>query len=505
MSLAIGVSNKILSSPRYKWWVFGTVGIGVFVSLVDQTGVNLALPRIADHFDATIPAVQWLTLGYTLSTGSLLLPMGRLADIIGRKRVYMSGFVIFTIAALLTGSSTSLIAMIMFKILQGVGAAMIQSTSMAILTSTFPSKERGKAIGLFMTIVGLGAIAGPVLGGAVVGQWGWRFLFFLVAPFGLASVLVSLVVLDGQSVARKAGSVAGRFNFDWAGAVLSAGALAVFLLVMTNAYRVGWGSPVVIVALVAVLVLIIVFIRWETRVSEPMLAMDLFKNRLFSLGSSAAFLGFLAGPPVFMLMPFYLQGVLDFSPGRAGLVMAPTALAYATTGPIAGRLSDKYGWRKFTVAGLILIAGSLVSLSRLTADSSVMLVIPSLLVQGIGMGAFYSPNASAVLSTVDKESYGIATAYLNMVRNVATVTGIALSITIVTAVMSSRGYEPSLDAVSAAGGAEGLKAAFTQGLRISYLAMSGSIVVAIALATLAGRAPADASSPEPDRRQTSKV
>ena len=485
MTLAVAASKRIRSSSQYKWWVFGTVGIGVFVSLVDQTGINIALPKIADHFDATIPAVQWVTLGYLLTTGALLLPMGRLADIVGRKRIYIVGYAVFTVGALLAGTSFTLLTLILFKVLQGVGAAMVQATGMAILTSTFPSEERGKAIGLFMTVVGVGAIAGPVLGGAVVGQFGWRFIFFMAAPFGLLSMIVSsIVLLDRQQSASTVQQK--RFKFDWIGALLSAGALALFLLVMTNAYRIGWGSPGVISALVVVSALAAGFVIWEKRVSEPMLALELFKTRLFSFGSSAAFLGFLAGPPVFMLMPFFLQGVLDFSPGKAGLVMAPTALAYGTIGPIAGRLSDRYGWRKFTVFGLLLMMVALFTLSRLNENSSIAFIVSVLLVQGVGMGMFYSPNSSAVLSTVDRSMYGVATAYLNMIRNAATVTGIALAVTVVTVIMSSKGFEPSLDAVSAAGAASGVKGAFTDGLRLTYMVMSGVVVGAAALAALAG-------------------
>jgi len=207
-----------------------------------------------------------------------------------------------------------------------------------------------------------------------------------------------------------------------------------------------------------------------------------------------------------MLMPFFLQGVLDFSPGKAGLVMAPTALAYGTIGPIAGRLSDRYGWRKFTVLGLLLMMVALFTLSRLSENSSIAFVVPILLVLGVGMGLFYSPNSSAVLSTVDRSVYGVATAYLNMIRNAATVTGIAVAVTIVTAIMSSKGFEPSLDAVSAAGAAGGVKAAFTDGLRLSYMAMSGVVVGAVVLAALAGtRASKKASVADPERQIPSKI
>ena len=472
---------------------------------MDQTGVNMALPRIADHFDATIPAVQWVSLGYILAIGSLLLPMGRLSDMIGRKRVYVTGFVVFALGAVLAGSSTALLGVILFKVLQGVGGAMIQANGMAIVTSTFSSSERGKVIGLFMTMVGMGAIAGPVLGGVVLSLLDWRYVFFLVAPFAGVAMVASLVILEGRPAAG-AGQTDRRFEFDWLGAVIFATAIVVFLLVMTNAYRVGWGSPLVIAACAGVAALVLAFLWWENRVPDPMLALEFFKRRLFSIGSSVSFLGFLGGASVFFLMPFYLQEVLGYSPGQAGLIIAPSALCLGLAGPISGRLSDRYGWRRFSILGLVIFGASLLLLSRLTETAALWLVILALVMQGTGMGIFYSPTASAVLSTVERARYGVATAFLNLVRNTGSVAGVGLATTVVTASMASKGYEPSLSALSSAAGNEGLRAAFTQGLQTAFLVLAGCIVVAIVVCTLKGQATvADTIAPKAGGRVRSDV
>ena len=498
---------RTLSSQRrnYKWWVFGAIAIGTFVSVADQTGVNLALPRIADHFDATIPAVQWVALGYILTTGSLLLPMGRLSDMLGRKRIYVIGFGIFIVGAVLAGTSATLLSVILFKVFQGVGAAMVQANGMAIVIPTFPPGERGKVIGLVMTLVGLGGIAGPVVGGAVVGLFGWRSIFFVGVPFGVASIVSALVILESQGPGASEQRRRGH-GFDWVGAFLSAAALAVFLLTMTNAYRIGWGSPIVVAAFAAVVALFVAFIWWERKAPEPMLALELFRRRLFSLEISASFLSSLAGTAVFFLMPFYLQGVLGYSPGRAGLMMGPTALAFAVFGPISGRLSDRYGWRRFALAGLTASLVSMLMLSRLGPTASVGPVITALALQGIGIGMFFSPNASAVLSTVERERYGIATAFLNMVRNTANVTGVGLATTIVAVTMASMGHEPTLDVVASAGDVEVVKAAFTQGLRTAYIVMSSFLVIAIVLSLVNGEARAETlTSSESSSRIRSKV
>ena len=501
--ITIDLKLSTISPQRanFKWWVFATVAVGTFVSVMDQTGVNLALPRIADNFDATIPAVQWVALGYILTTGSLLMPMGRLSDMLGRKRVYVAGFLVFTIGAVLAGRSPTLLTVILFKALQGVGAAMVQANGMAIVTSTFAPSERGKAIGLFLTVVGMGAIAGPVVGGAVVGAFGWRFIFFMGLPFGLVSIVAALAVLEGRSaVDWPRGD--DRTSFDWFGAFLSSAALATFLLVMTNAHRVGWW--IVALAMAGAVMLFVAFLWWERRAPDPMLALELFRRRVFSLGNSASFLTFLAGTSVFFLMPFYLQGVLGYSPGRAGLTMAPTALAFAVIGPISGRLSDRYGWRRFAIAGLAASLISMLMLSRLDTTASVGPVVSALALQGIGMGMFFPPNASAVLSTVEPERYGIATAFMNMVRNTANVTGVGLATVLVTATMGSMGFEPTLGVVSS-GGDAGAREAFTEGLRLAYIVTAGFVALALVLTMIKSGHQREAGRAEADRRAPSKV
>jgi MFS family permease len=275
---------------------------------------------------------------------------------------------------------------------------------------------------------------------------------------------------------------------------------------MTNAYRVGWGSPIIMAGLGSAGMLLAIFIWWERRTPDPMLAMELFKHRLFSVGITAAFFSFMVGTSIYYLMPFYVQDVLGFSPLQAGLILTPVALSYGLSGPIAGRLSDLYGWRRFAIAGLVILLASLVIFVRLTTTTPVWVVIVGLVMQGVGMGTFYSPNASAVLSVVNRSSYGIATAFLNLVRNTATMTGLGLATTIFTAVMVSSGFEPSLDAVGSAEDGEGVKAAFTEGLRTVYMVGAGLTVIAIILTTIQGKAAtAEDVASETDQQMPSRV
>ena len=485
--------TSIKKRIEYRRLVFITAAIGAFVSALDQTSVNVALPSIANHFGSTLPAVQWIALGYVLTTGALLMPMGRLSDFVGRKRVYTFGFTIFTLGAALTATSPVLISVIFFKVLQGVGAAMVQATGMAIVTATFPSEERGRVIGMFLSVVGIGAIIGPIVGGLVVDLFGWRYIFFLGLPFGIASIVTGLLFLedDGEFLEERRRTTD---RFDWIGAALSSGGLALFLLVITNGHRIGWNSPPVVLGLATVVALFVGFVWWQRRTTHPMLALELFRRRSFALGSAASFLSLLAGMSVFFLMPFYLQGVLGYTAGQSGLMIAPTAAFFALAGPISGRLSDKYGYRRFAVLGVFISLASMVILSSLSEDSPLELVITALILQGLGMGIFFSPNASSVLSTIEPARFGIATAFVNMSRNASNLVGVALATTVVTAVMASQGFEPNLDEIASAASNE-VRVAFTLGLQTSYRLMTGFLAAALILSAVVGKSsPPDSAS-----------
>ena len=233
---------SLAGSPSFKWYAFTAMAVGIFASVVDHGSVGVALPSIAIHFHADIPSVQWLMIGFAMTIIALLLPMGRLADLIGAKRVYLMGSVVIIAGSLIAGTSTDLVVLIVARLVQGTGAAMTQGTGMAIVIGAFPPAERGKAIGLIMTMVGTGAVAGPALGGFLVDAFGWRAVFFATIPMVLASVALALAVLPGGGDVRRVRSTQAT-RFDWLGAVLSSTALLALLLGISNAHRVGWTSP----------------------------------------------------------------------------------------------------------------------------------------------------------------------------------------------------------------------------------------------------------------------
>ena len=479
-----------------KYIVFGALAIGLFASVVDHGSVIVALPSIAEGLRIELPSVQWVVIGFALTISALLLPMGRLADMMGQKRVYILGSLILMVGATCAGLAPNLATLLLARMLQGVGAAMTQGTGMAIMTSVFPPNERGRAIGLLMTTVGVGAVAGPAIGGIVVDYVHWRAVFFVNIPLGLLGVIATLVVLHRwESERASRGS-----RFDWPGAALSTGVLVALLLGLTLAVNLGWMAAPILAAFVLSASMLVAFIWWELRTETPMFNLRFFRDRVFSCGVSAAFLTFLGQSSVLFLMPFYIQNVLGYSPKIAGLVVMPGALCMAIMGSVTGTLSDKFGWRWFTVGGMMCSIIGLATLSRVTDTSSLWEVILGLVLVNTGMGTFYSPNSSSVLSAVGRESYGVVSGFLNLVRNSANVISLAIATTIVTVTMGSLGFEPSLEAVRT-GSVEGVRSAFTVGMRYAFYVLIALVIASMTVSFLQGRpreaARAEQAAPQP--------
>lgn len=482
-------ARSITESPSYHWWVYASVAVAMFMTVMDQSGLNIALPRIAEHFEADLPTVQWIVLSYVLATSALVMPMGRLSDMVGRKRVLMAGLVVFMSAAVVAGSSNVYLLLIAAKVVQAVGAAAIQANGMAMITEAFPSNERGKALGMYMTIIGTGTISGPIVGGLLVSALDWRAVFFAGVPVALAALLFVALVIKAPSSGSR---VARRASFDWMGAFLSSGALVSFLLATTNVHRLGWSSPPILGGYAAAATLIVVFVWWERRTDDPMLDIDFFRSRQFSMGTTARALSFLAGSSVFFMMPFYLVQVMGHPAGKAGLLMVPGSICMAFAGPLVGRLSDRVGTRWPAVAGLTASAVAMLVFSRLNVDSPEWYVVLGMVLSGCGMGSFSSPNTSAVMSAVKRESYGIASAFLNLTRTSANVTGVAVATAVVSATMASMGFEPSLAAVDRGSGAAVLEA-FVEGFQRAFLLAGLFIVLAIVVSLVRGESRASES------------
>ena len=491
--------RAVVQSPNYHWWAYGAVAIGMLINVMDQSGINIALPRIADEFAADIPTVQWISLGYTLATSAMLMPMGRLSDMIGRKRVYLCGFALFVVLAALGGMAQTLGVLIAIKIAQGLASAGVQANSMAFITEVFPDNQRGKAMGMYMAIIGSGAILGPMVGGVLVTEYGWRAIFFAGIPVSILAMTAASLVLMGRTESQRVRGAGS--SFDWGGAALSSGALVVFLLAMTNGWKLGWTSPPIVAGYVASILLVGGFIFWELRAREPMLDMLLFKNRVFSMAIGARFISFLGGSAVFFLMPFYLIQVLGYEARVAAFLLVPGAMGMLILGPLSGRLSDRFGTRWPATLGMVSSAAAMFTLSTVGIHSPPWHIVVGMILSGVGMGTFSSPNTSAIMGSLPRDRYGVVSGFVNLARTSANVSGVALATTLVTITMASQGFEPNLSAISEGSG-EGVRLAFTEGLSTA-LRVSGVMMVLALVLTVVRPDPRAAAQPAP--AQTSQA
>ena len=481
MNLALGPVARITRSANYKWWVFSSVALGLFLTVTDQSGVNIALPRIAEHFGADLPAAQWIALGFTLSTSVMFMPVGRLSDIFGRSHVFMVGFAIFVAAATIGGTAVAFPMLIAAKLLQGIGVAGIEANGMAMVADIFPERERGKAIGLYMSIIGAGAVGGPVIGGTLVSLLGWRSIYAASACVGIIALLLAAVVLRRE--VNRDDSQPARTSFDWTGAALSSIVLVCFLLSITNGHRLGWDSPVVLGGIGAAVAALALFVWWEGKAEAPMLDLTFFRSKVFALGVSARCLSFLAGSAVYFIMPFYLVQGLGLEPSHAGLLMVPGSIAIGVWGPLSGRLSDKIGTRWLTVAGMALAGTGMLLFSTLDENSSTMKVMFAIFLEGTGIGLFSSPNTSAIMTAIDSRKFSVASAFLNLVRTSASLSGIAIFTAIVVFTMSSQGFAPDLSAVTETGGIE-IKLVFIAGMKRAFFAAAMVMFAALIVSAL---------------------
>lgn len=418
------MSAKIKNSPNYRWFVLATVSIGTFMSTLDSSIVNVALPTISGQLHADLSTLQWTVSAYLLTISSLLPVFGRTADLLGRKKVYSFGFLIFTLGSVLCGLAPNIWFLIGTRVLQAVGAAMLMANSAAIITAIFPFQERGRALGLTGTVVALGSLTGPALGGILIGWVGWRSIFYINLPIGLLGYLAARFILPADTK-RPAGD-----RFDFTGAALFTSGMIGLLLAISNGEDWGWRSMPVVSGIVVGIALLITFVINERKVHHPMIDLSLFRNQPFVIGNLSGWMCFVAMFANTMLLPFYLQQVLNFSPSQVGLLMTAFPIMMAVVAPLSGHASDKFGPLILTSGGLTISALGLFYYSTLSSTASFYQVIPGALLLGIGAGMFNSPNNSSVMSSVPPQKLGLAGGINSLVRNLGMISGIALSVSL---------------------------------------------------------------------------
>ncbi|MHB8840366.1 MAG: MFS transporter [Candidatus Aquicultor sp.] len=405
---------------NYHWYVLATVFVGTFMAPLDSSIVNIAIPSLTKYFSVGITTVEWIVMAYLLTTSSLLLSAGRLGDIVGHKRIYIIGFLTFTAASALCGISSTVQQLVFFRVIQALGATCMFSTSPAILTAAFPPTERGKALGLISISVAMGLTVGPTLGGFIVHNFGWRWIFFVNIPIGIiVSIMAAFILKETKLPTVK--------RFDFPGATTAFLALFSVLLALSMGDKWGWQSSSTIGLLLAAAVFAAVFLYFENKVEEPMLDLSLFRSRLFASANISALISYVSLFVATFLVPFYLRDVFGESIQTTGLVLTAIPLFTGLAAPISGTLSDRIGSRMLSSAGLAINAIALFGLSRTSVGSGLIPVALLLGLFGLGAGLFQSPNSSAIMGAVPRHRLGIAAGMQATMRNVGMVLGVAMA------------------------------------------------------------------------------
>ncbi len=403
----------------------------LFMAMLDNTVVNVALPKIQGSLGSGVSGLQWIVDAYVLMFASLMLTGGTLGDIFGRKRLFLGGLTLFTVASFLCGVAPNLLFLILARGLQGVGAAALLPGTLSILTQTFPDpRERTQAIGIWAGVSGLALALGPVVGGALVDGLGWQSVFFLNVPVGvLAFFVVTRVVAESKHPE-------GR-NVDLSGQILAIGWLGSLTYALIEGNAKGWTSPLIVTLLVAAGVGLIAFLLVERRAASPMLQLTFFRNRTFAAANTVAALVSFGMFGMFFFLSLFMQEILGYSAVGAGVRFLPTTGAIIFVAPLAGRLAGKIGSRLPMAVGLALCGTSLLVLHGVSATSTYGDFWWALPIMGIGMGLTMAPMTAAVMSTVPPQRSGMASATTNTSREVGGVFGIALLGAILTAKMKS--------------------------------------------------------------------
>ncbi len=408
----------------YKWIVLSVTTIGALMAAIDSTIVILGLPDMMVKLHADLVEMIWVIMAYILVSTVFLLTFGRVADILGRVRMYNLGFVVFTIGSALCGFSTTATQLIFFRLIQGSGAAMMVVNSVAIITEVFPPNERGKALGINAITFSFGGVAGPILGGLILTFADWRWIFFINVPVGIFGAIWGYRALKEMSIRN------GGEKFDIIGAISFSVGLTALLIALTLGIQFSFTSTPIILLFCLFLVGVGIFLWWERRAESPVLDFSLFTNRIYNFSVLSAMLQSLALFAVNFLIVFYLQGVLGYDPLKAALLLIPLPVMTSVIAPLGGVIADRIGARIPATIGLIIQGAALVWFMQLTPTTPYWQIAVGLGLMGFGGGLFYPPNTSAAMNASPENRLGIASGTLATLRQAGMVTSFALSLAV---------------------------------------------------------------------------
>jgi EmrB/QacA subfamily drug resistance transporter len=408
-----------LSEANRRWWTLGAMSFALFMVMLDNTAVNVALPSIQADFGSSLSALEWTVNAYTLTFAVLLITGGRLGDIFGRRRMFLFGVVVFALASATIGFAPSDGWLVASRAIQGIGAAFMMPGTLSIISNAFPPEERGKAIGTWAGVSAIALAVGPVVGGWLTEDVSWRAIFFINLPVAAGAIAVTLFATQesrDETVDR---------HVDIPGIATMTVALTalVFALVEGNAW--GWGSPEIIGLLALSVVSAMAFAVIERRSAAPIVDFEALRSKQFLGANIVAFMISFGMLAMFFFLALYMQNILGYSPLEAGLRFLPSTLVIIVAGPISGRLADRVGPRPLMVAGLLIVAVSLAWQSRVEVDTSYGFLVGAFVLMGLGMGLVMSPMSMAAMNAVHRSKAGVASGTLSMFRMVGGTFGVA--------------------------------------------------------------------------------
>jgi EmrB/QacA subfamily drug resistance transporter len=458
--------RHLITDENRKWWTLGAMCFALFMIMLDNTVVNVALPSIQRDLGASLSALEWTVNGYTLSFAVLLATGGRLGDIFGRRLTFLIGVVVFAASSATAGLAPDTTSLVVSRVVQGVGAALMMPATLSIVTDAFPPHERGKAMGTWAGVSALALAVGPVLGGFLTEHVSWRAIFYLNIPVAVGAVAAALF-----AVRESRDTTVGR-EVDYLGVVTLTTALTALVLALVEGNAWGWGSPEVVALLVGAGLGLAAFVAVELRVKAPMVEFRFFSDRNFLGAVVVALIVSFAMLGVFFFLALYMQNILGYSALQAGVRFLPSTLMVVVVAPVAGRLADRIGPRWLIAAGLTIVAASLYSFSGIAVDSSYGELLPGFILLGIGIALTMSPMTSAAMNAVAVEKAGIASGVLSMFRMIGGSLGVAVTGAIFQGAVGNPETATPVEFVDALGHAMMVSA---------LVALTGAIVGALAI------------------------
>ena len=408
---------------KNRWKILFILVLEPFMACLDSSIVNVALPVMSKKLSVSMASIEWVVTGYLIAIVSTIMLFGKLGDIKGKANLFKWGLIIFILGSFMCGISHSLIFLLISRVVQGIGAAATMATNQGIITQVFPPRERGRALGISGTFVALGAMIGPPLGGIIVSYLPWQYIFLINVPIGIIVTPMAFKILPKRSEVSNE-------KLDLKGTILFALFIVLLFGAMIQGQKVGFTNALIIISILSSFIFLGLFIHFEKKTENPIVDMNMFNNKLFTVSLICAFIVFSVISCSNIIIPFYLQYTMKLTPSITGIIMIISPLLLSVVAPLSGYLSDKAGCEKLTFIGLVLVTIGLILMSSLDQYSKVISLIIFLGIVTIGNGMFQSPNTSLIMSLVSKDKLGIAGSINALVRNVGFVFGISFSTTL---------------------------------------------------------------------------